>query len=287
MAQRVSALRFARRLRVRFRDLVGPRPVGSLSGVPDRRLRHLLRRRDPLLPPPTPQGRRAHEFRTDGDELLLALARAEGVTPVATVLDVGCGYGLFARPLTGFLVSGGRYTGVDVDADAVAWCRTAYTEYERFGFVHADLANAFYRPDGAAPAIDFCFPADDASVDVVVMATVLAHLVTAEVGHYVREAARVLRPGGRLLAGMYLLDYASRAAIGRGQTTPAFDLAAAAGPMLVVDPELPEEAVAYDHAWFEQITEQCGLRQVEATPGSWRGGLARLDRDLVVLECLT
>jgi len=243
-----------------------------------------MRRHDPLLPPAVPQGRRPHEFRADGDELLLSLAAAEAITPTDSVLDVGCGYSLLARPLTEFLVPGGRYSGVDVDAEAVAWCREAYAQYDRFEFVHADLVNAFYRPDGAAPASDFCFPAEAASVDVVVMATVLVHLVTAEAEHYLREAARVLRPGGRLLVGMYLLDYASRAAIGRGQATPGFDLDAAAGPMLVVDPELPEEAVAYDHAWFEQLTEQCGLRQLAATPGSWRGGLARFDRDLVVLE---
>lgn len=258
--------------------------VGRLFGVPGGRLGHLFRRRDPLLPPAKPQGRRQHEFRADGDELLLALATAEAITPSDTVLDVGCGCGLLARPLTQFLVPGSRYVGVDVDPDAIAWCRTAYAEYDYFEFAHADVANAFYRPEGEAAAGDFRFPAGDSSVDAVVMATVFAHLVTAEAEHYVREAVRVLRPGGKVMVGAYLLDLASRAAIGRGQTTPAFDPGAAAGPMLVVDPELPEEAVAYDHAWFEELAGECGLRQVYAAPGHWRGGVARFDRDLVVLE---
>lgn len=249
------------------------------------RLRHLLRRRDPLLPPPAPEGRGSFEFRSDGDELLLALAAAHAIEPADTVLDIGCGFGLLARPLTEFLVPGARYVGVDVDSEAIAWCAAAYAEYDYFEFVHADLANAFYRPEGEMLASEFRFPADDASVDVVVMGTVLAHLVTAEAGHYVREAARVLRPGGMLLAGVYLLDLASRAAIARGQVTPAFNLEATAGPMTVIDPELPEEAVAFEHTWFEQLTAECGLRQVAATPGRWRGGLARLDRDVVVLEC--
>ncbi len=237
-----------------------------------------------MLPPVVPQGRRPHEFRSDGDELLLTLAAADAISPDDAILDIGCGDGLLARPLTEFLVPGGTYLGVDVSQEAIEWCARAYTEYEYFSFAHADVANAFYRPEGSVPASEFRFPAEDGSVDVVAFATVFAHLVTAEAAHYLREAARVLRPGGMVIVGAYLLDLASRAAIARGLATPAFDLTAEAGPMVVVDPDLPEEAVAFEHTWFEQVTVECGFKQVAATPGSWRGGLARFDRDLVVLE---
>lgn len=95
------------------------------------------------------------------------------------VLDLGCGSGYGAARIAGVAAA---VTGVDVAADAVAFAQARYS-----------AANLDYRlvvPDARLPF-------DDGSFDVVLSFQVIEHVVD-EVG-YLREARRVLRPGGTMI----------------------------------------------------------------------------------------
>lgn len=232
-------------------------------------------RRDPLVPPRRRWGTVGQgDFVAVGDEFLGHLVELAGLEPASDVLDAGCGIGRIARPLAGFLTTG-SYAGFDVDRDAVAWCRARYPE--RFRFDVADLRNARYNPHGAHEAASYAFPYDDDSFDVVVMTSVLTHLLEPEAARYLAESRRVLRPGGRLLATFFLLDDASRAALAAGRAAIAFRDPAAT--TAIADPEVPEEAVAYDERW---VRERLDVERVEH--GAWRGahGTARSFQDIVV-----
>ncbi len=76
----------------------------------------------------------------------------------------------------------------------------------------------------------------------------------------------MLRPGGRLLATFFLLDRASRAALRAGRTTIPFPTDDEEAEMAVADPDLPEEAVAFDERW---VRARLDVRSVH--PGAWRG----------------
>ncbi len=94
------------------------------------------------------------------------------------VLEVGCGAGLIANPVA---AAGHRVFGADVSAGALEVARrhdaTRSVRYERMD----------------AAALDF----DDGSFDAVLAMDFLEHV--GDPAAIVREAARVLRPGGRLL----------------------------------------------------------------------------------------
>lgn len=224
------------------------------------------------------------DFVRTGDEFLGHFVKLGGLLPDERVLDIGCGIGRMARPLTKFISERGSYTGFDVDEEGVLWCQERYARFGNFSFVHADLVNARYNPAGSEQALEYSFPVADASVEFAFATSVLTHLVTAEAEHYLHETARVLAPGGRALVTFFLLDHGSRAAITQGRATLQFDLGAVAGPMAVVDPETPEDATAFAHDWVRATVEGCGLGWVEAHPGSWRGGQAVSYQDIVVLE---
>ncbi len=96
------------------------------------------------------------------------------------VLDLGCGGGLLAEPLAR---AGAEVTGVDISDNAL---RIARQHAERH---RLDID---YR---LAPAEDLPFP--DGSFDVVVAFDVLEHVT--DLQRAVQEAARVLRPGGKLI----------------------------------------------------------------------------------------
>jgi SAM-dependent methyltransferase len=202
------------------------------------------------------------DFAAVGDEFLGHLIDRAGLEPTSDVLDVGCGIGRIARPLAGFLTSG-AYAGFDVNPMGIAWCRARYPR-ARFRFDVADLRNARYRPEGGASALEYRFPYDDDSFDVAVMTSVVTHLLEPEAEHYLSETRRVLRPGGRLLATFFLLDEDSRAALRAGRTAIAFR--EPDGPVAIADPDVPEEAVAYDERW---VRERADVRSIDR--GRWRG----------------
>ena len=56
------------------------------------------------------------------------------------VLDIGCGVGRIAIPLTGYLGGGGQYDGFDVVPGGIAWCeKNISIPFPHFRFELADI----------------------------------------------------------------------------------------------------------------------------------------------------
>jgi dolichol-phosphate mannosyltransferase len=103
------------------------------------------------------------------------------LAPEATVLDIGCGYGEFLNH-----AQCRRRIGVDLNPDA-----------------RSHLASDVEFHSGDARDLAFL---SEASIDVVFTSNLLEHLPTKkDVEHVLKEAERVLKPGGRLIVmGPYL-----------------------------------------------------------------------------------
>lgn len=240
-------------------------------------------RTDALVPPRRLDFVGHSDFVATGDEFLDHLRTYAGLQPGSRILDAGCGIGRMARPLTRFLADEGAYAGFDPNAAGIAWCRERYARFANFTFTRADLFNARYHPEGTQSASEFRFPAEDASFDVVLMASVLTHLLPEECEHYVAESERVLRPGGRLLATFFVLDDESRGLIADDRSGLAFPDAQEA--VAVIDEAVPEEAVAYGADWIGEVLAAHGLTHRGTHPGSWCGRAEHVSfQDLVVAE---
>ena len=72
---------------------------------------------------------------------------------IASILDVGCGCGKLAWPLTKYLNSEGGYDGIDM----INWCNERYQNYPNFRFHFADLHNERYNPRGGFNASNYKF----------------------------------------------------------------------------------------------------------------------------------
>lgn len=173
------------------------------------------------------------------------------------------------HPLTRYLSPQGTYDGLDVERDAIAWRRRHITRrYPNFRFHHADIRNTHYNPRGHLDPASYCFPFPDASFDLVVLAPVFTHLRPVSATQYVREARRVLAPGGRRLATFLLVseDALRRRSVWRH--------AFVAGPegTIVSDRIVPETAIAHPIAWVTQTIAGAGLRVGEPVYcGAWSG----------------
>lgn len=230
----------------------------------------VMRRRAPMTP-----SRRdvddigGFDFHEVGRSLAaLAIGLGE-LQPHERLLDVGCGFGRVAVPLTNYLTTG-EYAGFDLDRRAIDWCRRSISsKHPNFWFAHADVANSYYNPRGRTLPTEFRFPCAPDSVDVVFVSSVFTHLLPPAADHYIWEIARVLRPGGRAVASFFLLDDAIRARLDDPYVQPRF--ADAPEPFYAVaDPAQPEAAVAYDIGVVRDAFTARGLEIAHVEFGSWR-----------------
>jgi SAM-dependent methyltransferase len=177
------------------------------------------------------------------DNLRLLIDRA-GLEPSSRVLDIGCGAGRMAAPLADWLDPGAGYVGFDLSASAIAACRRRLgTKRDDFTFLHADIRNREYRARGSILETAFRFPVEDASIDIALATSVFSHMTLESIAHYLGEARRVLRPGGRFLFTAYALTPDRIAALGRSECQLPFK--PWRGGAMVIDAKSPERAIAH------------------------------------------
>lgn len=213
------------------------------------------------------------DFRLIGAEFLGHFVRLGGLRPTDRVLDLGCGVGRMAIPLTQYLdAERGRYDGVDVVRAGIRWCQERITPvYPRFRFHHLDMANPLYNPRGRETVSAARLPFDDGSFDFVIVTSVLTHLPAEDTVAYASEIARVLRAGGRCFVSLFLMTEAARRGLAEGKAGLAFP-ADGDGPAFYAEPEVPLAAVAYDEAALLAIFARAGLDLVGPPAyGRWAG----------------
>jgi SAM-dependent methyltransferase len=206
-----------------------------------------------------------------------AYARYAPIEPSFSVLEVGCGVGRDAIPLSHLLSPAGSYVGVDIIKPSIVWCQENITPtFPNFRFVHFDVQSDIHNPRGTISSADVKMPVPDASVDRILLQSVFTHMFEPDIVSYMREFVRALRPRGVVIASFFIIDDETRA------------LAVATGQWLtfqhqinpdcwVNDPEHPEGAVSYTEAALRRMLAASGLRLLQQIHrGVWCGreGLA-------------
>lgn len=225
------------------------------------------------------------DFRAIGAEFLTHFVRLGGLEPHERVLDLGCGVGRMAIPLTQYLEAPGSYDGIDVAAPCIAWCQAVITPvYPSFRFAHLDVAHALYNPAGGQAGATARLPFDDAAFDFIALVSVLTHVDPPTLAQYAREVARLLAPGGRCFSTAFLLNGPSRAGIAAGTARPPFPHAPSE-VVLHADPAAPLAAVAYDEDRFLGAFLAAGLRRRRpARYGNWSGRTQPQFQDICIFE---
>ena len=188
------------------------------------------------------------------------------------VLEVGCGVGRDAIPLTGVLGPGGSYLGVDVSGPSIAWCQGHITgRHANFTFAHLNIRSEFYNPQGALSAPEITIPAATASIDRIILQSVFTHMFEPDITHFLREFRRVLRKDGRVFASFFVLGKESVQLSGATPDVLKFIHAYGKG-CRINDPGYPEAAVGYTPAALRRMVRRGGFSLDQPLhPGSWCG----------------
>lgn len=253
-----------------------------LLWLPADTLRRL--RGDSLVPPRGLSFVGGGDFEATGREFRGYFSELGGLEPTDRVLDIGCGIGRMALPLTGYL-QGGSYAGFDVGRGMVRWCRRRISSrWPNFEFAWAPIYNAKYNPFGDVAAAEFRFPYEDSCFDFAFATSLFTHLVRDEARHYLAETARVLKPGGTCLLTFFLITPESEREVAAGRA--ALDLSHAAGGGLTSDPRQPEEAIGFREEDLRALLAEVGLSVREPIRhGQWANapGATTL-QDIIVAE---
>ena len=94
-------------------------------------------------------------------------------------------------------------------------------------------------------------------------------MLPAEVGNYLREIRRVLRPAGGCLITWFLLNPESEALIGAGKSS--LDFRYQLEGTRVTNLQVPEEAIAYPEEQVQSMYREAGFTVDAIHRGSWPG----------------
>jgi SAM-dependent methyltransferase len=174
------------------------------------------------------------------------------------VLDWGCGCGRLARQLIQQHPRPKAYLGLDLHRGMVQWCQHHLAPHAPgFEFRHHDVYNAGLNPSGSTAPLPF--PIADGTVSLVIAWSVFTHVLEAAAGFYLREVARVLRPGGVAVTTWFLFDKAYFPMMQEFQNA------------LYINDVDPTNAVIFDRRWLRETARAAGLVITQARPPEVRG----------------
>jgi ubiquinone/menaquinone biosynthesis C-methylase UbiE len=228
-----------------------------------------LGRRGDLVPPRHLNFAGDGNFVASGDEFLRYFIDLGELQPNSRVLEVGCGVGRMARPLTKYLTSG-SYEGMDIVPRGIRWCRENITaRYGRFRFHLADVYNLMYNPSGHLKPTEYIFPFDGNEFDFVFLTSGFTHMLTADMEHYLNEIARTLRCRGKFLITFFLLNDKTRELSRAGVSSLDFQFPRE--NCYIDDEKVPEHAVAFEEAYVLAAFQKMGLEVERIEHGAWCG----------------
>lgn len=213
----------------------------------------------------------SHDFERVGQEFFQLFKTLGGLKPSDSVLDIGCGIGRMALPLSSYLTEG-RYEGFDIDRRGISWCQQNLTKrFPHFRFQYVDLYNPYYNKKGKLKSSTFAFPYEEASFDFVFATSVFTHMLPEDTAHYLEEIARVLKPGGTAFLTFFLLNSEIKGRMEKGEGNCQFRYAHDE-ICWYSHASIKEAELAFEEDWIRKQFKTLDLDQnFKLYPGSWSG----------------
>jgi ubiquinone/menaquinone biosynthesis C-methylase UbiE len=226
-------------------------------------------KRDRILPPRGMIFIGPGDFKKIGESYLRRFIELAGLKPEHRILDVGCGIGRIAIPLTRYLNSKGSYEGFDIVEKGINWCKKHISKnYPNFNFLHIDLKNDLYNLKTNQEAKNFIFPYKDNEFDLAVLTSVFTHMMPDDVSHYLHQIHRVLKPGGKCFVTFFVLNDESTHYM---NCSEALNFKYNFGVYSLIDNNVKEANVAYDEKYLHEVIRKNELKIDTIFYGYWSG----------------
>lgn len=224
-------------------------------------------KRDAITPPKGMTFIGPGDFKKIGEELVENFKELGGLQPHHRLLDIGCGIGRIAIPLTKYLGEKGSYEGFDVVKMGIDWCQSKITpKYPNFKFKHIPLRNDLYNLETEEGADSMQFPYGDSEFDFIVLTSVFTHMQQKEVENYLKEISRVLKPNGTCFATFFVIDEKSEQHL---QTTKEPFFTHKYDTYYLHDDKVKDANIAYKIDFLEKTLAKNNLQLANRYDGWW------------------
>lgn len=229
----------------------------------------LLNSRKSFVPPDGENFIGPGDFEKIGLEFFGYLRQYTNIHPNAHILEVGCGMGRMAAPMTSYF-NNGSYHGFDIVEEGIQWCKEKVApNHPRFHFQIVDIYNKLYRPNGKLKAEAFSFPYQNEQFDIVLLTSVFTHMPANEMEHYLSEICRVLKKKGQAFITVFLIDEETKELQSLGKSFLQFIF-----PLencYTINEQIPESNIAFDWEFFKNAFQRHSFTLEAKLNGSWSG----------------
>jgi len=197
-------------------------------------------------------------------------------------LDVGCGVGRMAIPLTYYL-NQSRYDGFDIYPPMINWCKeNIQSKFPNFRFKFVNIYNRHYNPNGKIKGSEFQFPYPNESFDLVSLTSIFTHLIPLDMENYLSEIVRVMKKNARCLITYFILNSESLENIEKKLSDRVFKYELDGAKY--ESKEDSEAAVAYKEDFIKKMYEKYHLKIIEPIHyGNWCGRKTLVDNQDIVI----
>jgi SAM-dependent methyltransferase len=195
----------------------------------------------------------------------IAMLERYGLRSSSQVLEIGCGVGWLAYGLASRLTAAGGYAGLEISELVINWLNDNYaSRLPNFRFDLLDVKNARYRPKGSHKPERVRFPYEDDQFDIACAFNVFVYMTERGITNYLREIARVLRPGG---VGLMTFKAVIDGDLGPREGRRAY--VRVREGVYTKRPEHDGWAMAYDDTLIRSMIDRAGLDTSTFEVGAW------------------
>ena len=210
------------------------------------------------------------DYEKQGEKFLNYFKELAGLKPDNAVLDVGCGIGRMAVPLTRFLDKKGSYDGFDNVKSSIDWCKKHISnQYPNFRFQYTGPYNPTYNTSDKADADNIIFPYGNSKFDFVFLTQLFTQMMPDELEIYLRAICRVMKPGASCIMSFYIVNCVSEDLMIKKPTPMNFPVNK--GLYRLQSAQDDKSYVAYDEEWLLEKLGNAGLKMDNIEYGQWCG----------------
>lgn len=217
------------------------------------------------------------------------LKRHIEIRPTDSILEIGCGIGRDAIPLTQYMTTG-TYDGIDIIGRSVEWCKdNIQSKFSNFQFHHFDVEDKLHNPNGKNKLDKYNIPCKDRSLDKIFLWSVFTHMFELDISYYLKEFHRVLKPEGKILITCFIVDDEILRQAKMVDLTPwslRFEHKYSDG-CFINNTDYPTGAVAFTEGKLLNLTRSAGFTpELPVLTGQWWGNKSGLGfgQDVIILS---